>query len=899
MNAANQHLQHGGGVAYAICQAGGRQVAQESERWIEKNRIVKVGHVAVTTAGNIHGAKKIIHAVGPHITAVGPTDENRAQLRNAVIHSLAQAEKEGCTSIALPALSIGIFNYPVEEAATVLIQSAVSYMNEHQATSILRDIRFVLYDSDTTKQEKIKKAFERCLANAVRSLKPHQPTVDSLPPPPLQPSARKSPPATSVRKPYQYEDNQSGTPGVNPREDFKGAGAILFKFKRGKLLVLLGFEYRLSDRQKVLNPLGGQRDGRETPKVTAGREFWEESGKVIPRKDISNLLNQPDAIEIWFRPGLYFLYLARCPDKYADIDERYNTGPRSFSFTAEMTSLLWVPWDSLVHSVQHSAEAVYTVRTWRETRTYPLSTFLMRLLHDKHVFDAVRRVSVTTVIPKILSVLEREQQSVVVSEGSILDEDPSGVIASLQTDSWRLKLHLPTATPVAVSPVVTLDARDQDYIRLVNLLPAQMRASVVSVRRVNVKTRTQEHREEESRLGSKITRVIDPTFHGTPERWRATNIAFKGFDLNQRLNGRSCGNGVYTCTDINTPYSYTRGQGSILELRGILTGDDHSGDPIYVFRGEKQVLPKFIIDFAPDVGDTPENAVAIERRKLQEEAEKDRRQLAEELAEMAEKENEFREQFRDRYQRALFGFAKVVNKIKSQTDELRDLLQAVAEEDAGEIVNQYFILSKRLDIEKRQFRSPNGDHSLVLPIYPEKQALVDAINSHDVVIVSAATGSGKSTQLPQYLLDNVFCDDGADKRRVAVLEPKRVNAISLCSRVSGERGESMGMEVGYSVGLGDVCTSESTRIEFMTHGMFINRALDPTKLLRTYCAVVLDEAHDGSVDVDLCFALLRQCLEYMVRCGREIPFKVTTLCGSFWTKFTYVFVDRWSSPAQL
>ena len=84
----------------------------------------------------------------------------------------------------------------------------------------------------------------------------------------------------------------------------------------------------------------------------------------------------------------------------------------------------------------------------------------------------------------------------------------------------------------------------------------------------------------------------------------------------------------------------------------------------------------------------------------------------------------------------------------------------------------------------------------------------------------------------------------------------------------------MGMEVGYSVGLGDVCTSDSTRIEFMTHGMFISRAHDPEKIITTYCAVVLDEAHDGSVDVDLCFAILRQCLDHTVGRGRKKLFKV-------------------------
>ena len=328
MNAANSHLEHAGGVAYVISQAGGPRVVRESMSWVDRNGIVRVGHVAVTTAGNINGAKIIIHAVGPQISAGKiPTETDRVQLRNAALNSLTQAEKERCTSIALPALSIGIYNYPVEEAASVLIGAAISYIREHQGASILKDIRFVLHHPDVRKQENIRNVFQRCLTKEVRSFTPHQSTLDSLPPPPKEEYTPKKSFFSSFGLNFnQTNEIPSHRPAVNhqrepntprmpphineivadPHEEFKAAGVMLFKFHRGKLRVLLGFEYRLDERQEVLNPLGGKRDPRETSKFTAGRELWEESGKIISRADISDLLNQPDVIEVWYEPGRYY-----------------------------------------------------------------------------------------------------------------------------------------------------------------------------------------------------------------------------------------------------------------------------------------------------------------------------------------------------------------------------------------------------------------------------------------------------------------------------------------------------------------------------------------------------------------------------------------------------------------
>lgn len=115
VNAANSHLAHGGGVAAAIARAGGKTIQEESDQ---------IGHVpvggAVHTSGGRLPARWVIHAVGPRM---GEGDEP-AKLRSAVRSALELAEDLGARSVALPAISTGIFGYPLEDAATEILSEA-------------------------------------------------------------------------------------------------------------------------------------------------------------------------------------------------------------------------------------------------------------------------------------------------------------------------------------------------------------------------------------------------------------------------------------------------------------------------------------------------------------------------------------------------------------------------------------------------------------------------------------------------------------------------------------------------------------------------------------------------------------------------------------------------------
>lgn len=141
VNAANEHLQHGGGVAAVIARRAGPDLETESAAWVREHGPVSHAAPAWTTGGDLP-AKYVIHAVGP----VWGTKDEDANLAAAVTGSLRVADELNLKSIALPAISTGIFGFPKERAAQVILSSIRSYF---QTPSGLELIRVVLYDEPT------------------------------------------------------------------------------------------------------------------------------------------------------------------------------------------------------------------------------------------------------------------------------------------------------------------------------------------------------------------------------------------------------------------------------------------------------------------------------------------------------------------------------------------------------------------------------------------------------------------------------------------------------------------------------------------------------------------------------------------------------------------------------
>lgn len=146
VNAANEHLQHGGGVAWAISKRGGPIVQEESDEWIRKHGPVTHSHPA-WTLGGLLPARFIIHAVGP-IWAGDGTDD--AKLASAVTGSLRVADDLKCKSISIPAISTGIFGFPKDRAAGIIFSAIETYFSKAKDSTI-QTVRLVLFDDATVK----------------------------------------------------------------------------------------------------------------------------------------------------------------------------------------------------------------------------------------------------------------------------------------------------------------------------------------------------------------------------------------------------------------------------------------------------------------------------------------------------------------------------------------------------------------------------------------------------------------------------------------------------------------------------------------------------------------------------------------------------------------------------
>ncbi len=143
VNAANRRLQHGGGLAGAIVRHGGSSIQVESDAWVSEHGLVAHNAPAYTRAGKLP-CRYVIHAVGP---VWGEGDEDR-KLDEAVTGSLRLAERLELSSVALPAISTGIFGFPKERAARIILSAVEAYFAQNPKSK-LSLVRITLYDQPT------------------------------------------------------------------------------------------------------------------------------------------------------------------------------------------------------------------------------------------------------------------------------------------------------------------------------------------------------------------------------------------------------------------------------------------------------------------------------------------------------------------------------------------------------------------------------------------------------------------------------------------------------------------------------------------------------------------------------------------------------------------------------
>jgi pre-mRNA-splicing factor ATP-dependent RNA helicase DHX16 len=143
-----------------------------------------------------------------------------------------------------------------------------------------------------------------------------------------------------------------------------------------------------------------------------------------------------------------------------------------------------------------------------------------------------------------------------------------------------------------------------------------------------------------------------------------------------------------------------------------------------------------------------------------------------------------------------------------------------------------------------------------LPVFPYREEFLAAVKTHQILVLVGETGSGKTTQIPQYLHEIGYSELG----KIGCTQPRRVAAMSVASRVAQEMDVRLGHEVGYSIRF-ENCTSKSTVIQYMTDGMLLREILTEPDLA-SYSCMVIDEAHERTLHSDILFGLVKDIVRF-------------------------------------
>lgn len=184
----------------------------------------------------------------------------------------------------------------------------------------------------------------------------------------------------------------------------------------------------------------------------------------------------------------------------------------------------------------------------------------------------------------------------------------------------------------------------------------------------------------------------------------------------------------------------------------------------------------------------------------------------------------------------LFGLLK-----KSASDRQKQALQKAIEKSLALV-------------ERRQKNRPVANFNRELPFYDHREELADAIKQNQVVIVCGETGSGKTTQLPQLCIELGLADQGL----IGHTQPRRIAAQSVCSRIAEELKTEVGAMVGYKIRFQDR-SHESAYVKLMTDGILLAET-QTDRWLNQYSTLIIDEAHERSLNIDLILGYVKQLL---------------------------------------
>jgi ATP-dependent RNA helicase DHX37/DHR1 len=161
---------------------------------------------------------------------------------------------------------------------------------------------------------------------------------------------------------------------------------------------------------------------------------------------------------------------------------------------------------------------------------------------------------------------------------------------------------------------------------------------------------------------------------------------------------------------------------------------------------------------------------------------------------------------------------------------------------------------------------------LALPVVAEEQRIMEAIHSNPCIVLCGETGSGKTTQVPQFLYEAGYGSPGSPTPGlIGVTQPRRVAAVSMANRVGTELGSDGKEKVSYQIRF-DGTVNANTAIKFMTDGVLLRELADDF-LLKKYSAIMIDEAHERSINTDILIGVMSRVVrlrETMSKQNKEI-----------------------------
>uniref|UniRef100_A0A4W6BS38 Pre-mRNA-splicing factor ATP-dependent RNA helicase DHX16 n=1 Tax=Lates calcarifer TaxID=8187 RepID=A0A4W6BS38_LATCA len=187
-----------------------------------------------------------------------------------------------------------------------------------------------------------------------------------------------------------------------------------------------------------------------------------------------------------------------------------------------------------------------------------------------------------------------------------------------------------------------------------------------------------------------------------------------------------------------------------------------------------------------------------------------------------------------------------------EEDEMIDFVMRATRKRCTSIIPEAPALSQA-ELKKQSMQEVRRS----LPIFPYREDLLAAIHEHQILVIEGETGSGKTTQIPQYLLEDGYTKGGM---KIGCTQPRRVAAMSVAARVAQEMSVKLGNEVGYSIRFED-CTSERTVLKYMTDGMLLREFLTEPDLA-SYSVIIIDEAHERTLHTDILFGLIKDIARF-------------------------------------